>query len=91
MFTLSQTDARNAVRSRSALRDLYNRTVLKTDEKLTINDGFLFGFPDKCLIQDAPWVQFQMFLLVSKINPKKCASSNRCITANKNNYPKSFQ
>ena len=45
-----------------------------------INDGFLLGFLEKSLIQDAPWVKLQISLLVSKINPKKYASSNSRIT-----------
>ena len=55
MFILAQNDDRNAVRSRSAQQNrLYNRTVLKTDEKRMINYGLLSGFPEESLIQDAP-------------------------------------
>ena len=42
-----------------------------------INNGFLLGFPEKSLIQDAPWVQLQISLLVSKIKPKNVSSNRR--------------
>ena len=35
---------------------IVQRTVLKTNEKWMTNDGFLSGFPEESIIQDAPWV-----------------------------------
>ena len=54
MFILAQNNASDAVRLCSALCDYTTEQFLKTDEKLMINDGFLSGFPEKSLIQEAP-------------------------------------